>query len=52
MKNIKLFEAVYEFSPKDSLELFGKDMAYFVYSSILYKNIDFENANDEFPLYI
>ena len=51
MKNIKLFDAVYEFSPRDSLQLVTKDKSYFLYSSLLYKNIDFISANDDFPLY-
>ena len=51
MKNIKLFEGVYEFSPRDSLQLMTKDKSYFLYSFLLYKNIDFINANDDFPLY-
>ena len=51
MKNTKLFEAVYEFSPRDSLKLFVKDMPYFIYATVLYKKIDLENADDDFPLY-
>lgn len=51
MKNIKLFEGVYEFSPKDSLQLMTKDKSYFLYNSLLYKNLDFIKANDDFPLY-
>jgi hypothetical protein len=35
MKNTKLFEAVYEFSPRDSLKLFVKDMPYSVYATVL-----------------
>ena len=51
MKNIKLFEGVYEFSPRDSLKLLIKDSLLALYSSVLYKNIDSINANDDFPLY-
>jgi len=51
MKNTKLFEAVYEFSPRDSLKLFVKDMPYSVYATVLYKKIDLENTDDKFPLY-
>ena len=51
MKNIKLFEGVYEFSPRDSLKLMIKDSILVLYSSILYKDIDSINANDDFPLY-
>jgi len=51
MKNKKLFNAVYEFSPRDSLKLFVKDMPYSLYLTILYKKIDYENTNDYFPLY-
>ena len=51
MKNIKLFEAVYEFSPRDSMKSFVKDMPYLVYMSTLYKRIDFENTDNDFPLY-
>ena len=51
MKNIKLFEAVYEFSPRDSLKIMIKDSLLVLYSSVLYKNIDSINANDDFPLY-
>ena len=39
MKKIKLFEGVYEFSPRDSLQLLIKDSLLFLYSSDLYKNI-------------
>lgn len=51
MKNIKLFEGVYEFSPRDSLQLMIKDNLYPLYGSVLYKNIDSISANDDFPLY-
>ena len=51
MKNIKLFEGVYEFSPRDSLQLMIKDSLLVLYSSVLYKNIDSISANDDFPLY-
>ena len=51
MKNIKLFEAVYEFSPRDSFHLMFKNNLRVLYSSALYKNIDLINANDSFPLY-
>ena len=51
MKNIKLFEGVYEFSPRDSLQLMIKDSLLVLYSSVLFKNIDSINANDDFPLY-
>ena len=51
MKNTKLFEAVYEFSPRDSLKSFVKDMPYSVYATVLYKKIDLENTDDDFPLY-
>ena len=51
MKNIKLFEGVYEFSPRDSLQLMVKDSLLVLYSSVLYKNIDSISANDDFPLY-
>ena len=51
MKNIKLFEGVYEFSPRDSLKLLIKDSLLVLYSSVLYKNIDSINANDDFPLF-
>ena len=51
MKNIKLLEAVYEFSTRDSLQYVTKDKTYFLYSSLLYKNIDFISANDDFLLY-
>ena len=32
MKNINLFDAVYEFSPRDSLQLVTKDKSYFLYT--------------------
>ena len=51
MKNIKLFEGVYEFSPRDSLQIMIKDSFLVLYSSVLYKNIDSISANDDFPLY-
>ena len=51
MKNIKLFEGVYEFSPRDSLQLMVNDSLLVLYSSVLYKNIDSISANDDFPLY-
>ena len=51
MKNLKLFEGVYEFSPRDSLKLMIKDSLLLLYNSILYKNIDSISVNDDFPLY-
>jgi len=51
MKNIKLFEGVYEFSPRDALQLLIKDTPHFLYTSVLYKKIDFINPNNDFPLY-
>ena len=51
MKNIKLFEGVYEFSPRDSLQLMIRDSLLVLYSSVLYKSIDSISANDDFPLY-
>ena len=51
MKNIKLFEGVYEFSPRDSLQIMVNDSLLVLYSSVLYKNIDSISANDDFPLY-
>ena len=51
MKNIKLFEGVYEFSPRDSLQIMIKDSFLVLYSSVLYKNIDSISANDDLPLY-
>ena len=51
MKNTKLFEAVYEFSPRDSLQLIVKNNLHVLYSSVLYKNIDLINAKDDFPLF-
>ena len=51
MKNIKLFDAVYEFSPRDSLKIMIKDSLLVLYGSVLYKNIDSINANDDFPLF-
>lgn len=51
MKNFSLFDATYEFPPRDSLKHFNKYMPYFPYMSILYKNRDLMNENNDFPLY-
>ena len=51
MKNLKLFDAVYEFTPRDSLKYFVKDMPYSLYTTTLYKDIDYINISDDFPLY-
>lgn len=51
IKNLKLFDATYEFSPRDSLKYFVKDMFYSLYTKILYKEIDNLNTSDNFPLY-
>ena len=49
MKNLKLFNGVYEFSPRDSLQNSVKP--YLLYMNTLYKNIDYINTNNSFPLY-
>ena len=41
MKDLKLFDATYEFSPRDSLKYFVKDMPYSLYTITLYKDIDY-----------
>ena len=41
MKDLKLFDATYEFSPRDSLKYFVKDMPYSLYTTTLYKDIDY-----------
>ena len=51
MKDLKLFDATYEFSPRDSLKYFVKDMPYSLYATTLYKDIDYINITDSFPLY-
>ena len=51
MKDLKLFDATYEFSPRDSLKYFVKDMPYSLYTTNLYKDIDYINISDDFPLY-
>ena len=51
MKDLKLFDATYEFSPRDSLKYFVKDMPYSLYTTTLYKDIDNINISDDFPLY-
>jgi len=51
IKNLKLFDEVYEFSPRDSFKYFIKDMPYSLYTKTLYKEIDNLNTSDDFPLY-
>ena len=51
MKDLKLFDATYEFSPRDSLKYFIKDMPYSLYTAALYKDIDYANISIDFPLY-
>ena len=51
MKDLKLFDATYEFSPRDSLKYFVKDKPYSLYATTLYKDIDYINITDNFPLY-
>ena len=51
MKDLNLFNAAYEFSPRDSLKYLVKDMPYSLYTTTLYKDIDYINTNEDFPLY-
>ena len=51
MKDLKLFDAVYEFSPRDCLKYTIKDMPYSLYTATLYKDIEYLNTSDDFPLY-
>ena len=51
VKDLKLFDATYEFSPRDSLKYFVKDMPYSLYTTTLYKDIEYLNASDDFPLF-
>jgi len=51
IKNFSLFDATYEFPPRDSLKHFNKYKPYFPYMSILYKNRSPMNENNDFPLY-
>ena len=46
-----VFDATYEFPPRDSLKHFSENMPYFPYMSILYKNRDHTNENNDFALY-
>jgi len=51
MKDLKLFDATYEFSPRDCLKYTIKDMPYSLYTATLYKDIEYLNTSDDFPLY-
>jgi len=51
MKDLNLFDATYEFSPRDSLKNFVKDRPYLLYTTTLYKDVEYLNASDDFPLY-
>ena len=51
MKELKLFDAVYEFSPRDSLKYSTKYFPYLLYMMTLYKNLDYVNITNDFPLY-
>lgn len=51
MKKFKLFDAVYEFPPRDSLKYSLKYFPYLLYMKTLYKNLDYENITNDFPLY-
>jgi hypothetical protein len=51
VKDLKLFDATYEFSPRDSLKYFVKDMPYSLYTTTLYKDIEYLNSSDDFPLF-
>lgn len=49
-KNIKLFNGVYEFSPRDSFNYKIKYSNSLLYTTTLYKNINSINVTDNFPL--
>ena len=51
MKEFKLFDAVYEFPPRDSLKYSLKYFPYLLYMMVLYKNLDNINITNDFPLY-
>ena len=51
VKDLRLFDATYEFSPRDSLKYFVKDMPYSLYTTTLYKGIEYLNISDDFPLF-
>ena len=51
MKEFKLFDAVYEFPPRDSLKYSLKYFPYLLYMMALYKNLDYVNITNDFPLY-
>ena len=50
-KNMKLFNGVYEFSPRDSFNYKIKYSNTLLYTATLYKNISFVNTTDNFPLF-
>ena len=50
-KNIKLFNGVYEFSPRDSFNYKIKYSNSLLYTATLYKNINSINVTDNFPLF-
>ena len=50
-KNLKLFDGVYEFSPRDLFNCKIKYSSYLLYTSALYKNMNFINITNEFPLF-
>ena len=50
-KKIGLFNGVYEFSPRDSFNCKIKYSKNLLYTATLYKNINFINATDDFPLF-
>ena len=50
-KNLRLFDGVYEFSPRDSFKYFIKNKPYLLYTATLYKDLDFLNITDDFPLF-
>ena len=50
-ENIKIFNGVYEFPPRDSFIYKIKNRPFLLYTAILYKNYELINVTDEFPIY-
>ena len=51
IQNLKIFDGVYEFPPRDSLGYLINNQAYYLYTATLYKDIDFIDLKNNFYVY-
>ena len=51
IKYSNLFEAAYDFPPRNGISISFKKKKYNLYTSLIYKNIKFFNSTNEFPIF-